>query len=276
MIHSIDIRQVSPADVNVLQVALLSDTASYREMRYQAERLEKVFTRVSGVKRARAMAFPNQQVQITADMAVLRELGLGLPALQNSLKGAAANVPGGFIDSGAKRFSVKTSGDYQSLGEIRRTVLNLADGTVIHVEDIAKVELVDAEPAYLGLYNGKRAVFIAVEQREGTNIFNVLDGLKNELNDFSLALPASMKTAIIFDQSVSVEKQVNGFFQNLLQGLVLVGIIILFSLGLSLCQYHTFSHSNINVDRYSGAGFLRFRIATNVDRRAGDSAWSAG
>jgi len=231
-IYSVDIDQASPTDVNVLQVALMSDSASYRELRYRAERLEKTFTRVTGVKRASAMAFPDQQVQVTADLAVMRELGLGLPALRNSLMGAAANVPGGFIDAGTKRFSVKTSGDYQSLDEIRRTVLYLPDGSVIHVEDLAKVELVDAEPSYLGLYNGKRAVFIAVEQRESTNIFNVLDGLKAELDQFNLELPDNMSTEIIFDQSVSVEKQVNGFFINLLQGLVLVGIIILFSLGI--------------------------------------------
>ena len=231
-VRSIDIKQASPTDVNVLQLALLSDTASYREMRYQAERLEKIFTRVNGVKRASSMAFAEQQVQVTADMVVMRELGLGLSALQNSLTGGAANVPGGFIDAGTKRFSVKTSGDYQSLDEIRRTVLNLSDGSVIHVEDIAEVALVDAEPSYLGMYNGKRAVFVAVEQRSGTNIFDVLDGLKVELHEFDLQLPTNIASEIIFDQSVSVEKQVNGFFQNLFQGLVLVGIIILFSLGI--------------------------------------------
>lgn len=231
-IHSIDIRQVSPTDVNVLQVALLSATASYREMRYQAERLEKIFTRVSGVKQAKAQAFPEQQVQITADMVVMRELGLGLSILKNSLIGAAANVPGGFIDAGSKRFSVKTSGDYQSLQEIRRTVLSLPDGTVIHLQDIAKVELVDAEPTYLGLHNGRRSVFIAVQQRENTNVFDVLDGLKRELESFDNKLPDDMQTEIIFDQSISVKKQVNGFFINLLQGLILVGLIILFSLGI--------------------------------------------
>lgn len=231
-IHSIDIDQASPTDVNILQVALMSDSASFSELRYRAERLEKAFTRVAGVKRASAMAFPDQQVQITADLAAMRELGLGLSVLQNSLMGSAANVPGGFIDAGTKRFSVKTSGDYQSLDEIRRTVLRLPDGNVIHVEDLAKVELVDAEPSYLGLYNGKRAVFIAVEQRESTNIFEVLDGLKAELDQFGQELPQDMHTEIVFDQSVSVEKQVNGFFINLLQGLVLVGIIILFSLGI--------------------------------------------
>ena len=231
-IHSIDIKQVSPTDVNVLQVALLSDTASYGEMRYQAERLEKIFTRVGGVKRASAMAFPDQQVQVTADMAAMRELGLGLASLKNSLMGAAANVPGGFIDAGIRRFSVKTSGDYQSLDEIRRTELILPDGNIIHVEDIAEVRLADAEPAYLGLYNGKRAVFVAVEQRARTNIFSVLDGLKSELVAFAGELPGNMSAEIVFDQSESVRKQVNGFFINLMQGLVLVGIIILFSLGI--------------------------------------------
>lgn len=231
-IYSVEIRQVSPTNVNVLQVALLSDSAEYREMRYQAERLEKIFTRVPGVKKASAMAFPDQQVQVTADMVVMRELGLGLSVLKNSLMGGAANVPGGFIDAGSKRFSVKTSGDFQSLDEIRRTVLKLADGTIIHVEDIAEVALVDAEPSYLGLYNGKRAVFIAVQQRGSTNIFDVLGSLKSELAAFQLELPASMTIEVVFDQSVSVERQVNGFFINLMQGLVLVGIIILFSLGI--------------------------------------------
>ncbi len=231
-IYSIDIKQASPTDVNVLQVALLSELASYREMRYQAERLEKIFTRVPGVKRASTMAFPNQQVQVTADTAAMRELGLSLEVLEGSLVGAAANVPGGFVDAGAKRFSVKTSGDYKSLEEIRRTVLKLPNGSVVHVEDIAEVSLVDAEPAYLGLYNGERAVFVAVEQRAYTNIFNVMDGLKSELRQFNADLPATMATSIVFDQSVSVKKQVNGFFVNLMQGLVLVGLIILFSLGI--------------------------------------------
>jgi multidrug efflux pump subunit AcrB len=230
-IRSIDIKQASPTDVNVLQVALSSDTASYRELRYQAERLESAFTRVAGVKRADALAYPDQEVQITVDMVVMRELGLSISVFRNSVMAAAANVPGGFIDAGTKRFSVKTSGDYQSLEDIKRTVLNLPDGKVIYVEDVAEVALVDAEPSYLGLYNGKRSVFVVVEQREKTNIFNVLDGLKNVLETYNQDLPGYMTTEIIFDQSVSVEKQVNGFFVNLLQGLVLVGLIILLSLG---------------------------------------------
>ena len=231
-IQDIDIRQVSPTDVNVLQVALLSETATYNKMRYQAERLEKIFTRVSGVKRALAQAYPQQQVQITADLIVMRELGLTLSALRNNLIGAAANIPGGFIDAGSKRFSVKTSGDFQSLEDIRRSVLKLPDGSIIHLEDIAKVALVDAEPTYLALHNGRRAVFITVQQRESTNIFAVLDGLKTELKNFSENLPKEMQLEIVFDQSISVKKQVNGFFINLLQGLILVGLIILFSLGI--------------------------------------------
>ncbi len=231
-IHSIEIKKTTPSDVNILQVALISETASFREMRYQAERLEKVFTRSPGVKRADAMAFPDQQVQVVADLTAMRELGVSLSTLRATLMGSAANIPGGFVDAGSRRFSVKTSGDYKTIDAINDTVLTLSDGTIIHIKDIAKVGLVDAEPKYLGLYNGQRAVFIAVEQREGTNIFNVMDELKLRLNEYSQQLPETITTEIIFDQSISVHKQVNGFFQNLLQGLILVGIIILFSLGI--------------------------------------------
>ena len=110
---------------------------------------------------------------------------------------------------------MKTSGDYRSLDQIRRTVLNLPGGGVVHVDDVAEVELIDAEPSYLGLYNGKRSVFVAVEQRAQTNIFTVFDGLKIALETYKQELPENISTEIVFDQSVSVEKQVNGFFINL-------------------------------------------------------------
>ncbi len=231
-IKSIDIRQISPTDVNVLQVALKSPTSSYRELRYQAEKLEKAFKQVSGVKKANSMAFPEQQVQVVADTIAMRELGVDLTNLQKHLRGGAANITGGFIDASRKRFSVKTSGDYESLEEIGATVLNVSDGSIIHVKDIAKIALTDAEPTYLGLYNGERAVFVAVAQRENSNIFSVIEELKNKLRAFSQNLPTDISVEIVFDQSDSVKKQINGFFQNLLQGLVLVGVIIMLSLGL--------------------------------------------
>ncbi len=51
------------------------------------------------------------------------------------------------------------------------------------------------------------------------------------MSNFSHQLPASVKLSVVFDQSESVAARLNRFFSNLLQGLVLVGIVVLLAVG---------------------------------------------
>jgi multidrug efflux pump subunit AcrB len=75
-------------------------------------------------------------------------------------------------------------------------------------------------------------VFVTVTQRDGENIFQVLDGVRAAQAAFETReLPAAITLDEVFDQSESVQNRVNGFFFNLLQGILLVGGVILLALG---------------------------------------------
>lgn len=69
----------SVSDTNFMQVALVSQEADYRELEYQAERLEKIFKKVSGIKRAKTWAFPEQEIRVSLDLARLCSLNLAIP-----------------------------------------------------------------------------------------------------------------------------------------------------------------------------------------------------
>jgi multidrug efflux pump subunit AcrB len=47
------------------------------------------------VKKAEVWAFPEQQVQVLADLEKMPEPGITLDSLLTSLESAAANIPGG-------------------------------------------------------------------------------------------------------------------------------------------------------------------------------------
>ncbi len=230
-LHSLEIDKASPTDVNIFQVALMSHDASYGDLKLEAERLEKRFQRVAGVKKAEVWAFPDQQVEVRADLEKMRESGMALNRLMRSLESAAANIPAGFVDAGGRRFTVRTSGNFDSPDEIRHAAVKSVAGKTTYVRDIARVRLGQAEPTYLAEYNGRRALYITVNQRKGSNIFHVVGELDREMETFRSALPAGMSAEVVFDQSSSVTLQVNGFFNNLLQGLALVGLIMILALG---------------------------------------------
>jgi multidrug efflux pump subunit AcrB len=75
-------------------------------------------------------------------------------------------------------------------------------------------------------------IFLTAEQRKNTNIFALTQAIDNEILAFKQTLPDSIKIDTLFKQSDGVENRVNGFFDNLWQGLVLVGIMSLIFLGI--------------------------------------------
>ena len=155
----LDISKISPIDVNILQVALISEQRDYATLKTLSETLEKRFERVAGVKRATVEALPEQQVHVLADLAKMKELGVALEDLINAVKSSGSNLPGGHVLAGERRFTVRTSGDYKTINQLLRTPVQSSPGSVIYLENIAHVEFADALPSYEARYEGRASGF---------------------------------------------------------------------------------------------------------------------
>ncbi|WP_020410766.1 efflux RND transporter permease subunit [Hahella ganghwensis] len=224
-------QKLSPTDVVIMQVALTSATATSEEFKYYAEQLETRLERVGGVKRVDIKAVQDLEIQVKADWVRLQQQGISLDELAAAVGKAASNLPGGYVNTQDRRFSVRSSGDYKDIETLRRTVVRAADDRVVYVGDLADVHLGESTPTYKARFQGTPAVFLAVVQRKGSNIFDITKGLNNVLEDYQKRLPDNVGLEVVHDQSTSVEERINGFFSNLWQGLILVGFVVLVVLG---------------------------------------------
>ncbi len=227
----VETRKFTPTDTNILQVALVSDTASYRELERHAERLEKEFERVPGVKKADRHAIPKRQVRVSVELDQLRQRGLSLDQITDSIRAAAQNVPGGELRIGDRSYNLETSGDYASVEEIARTVVAVEAERLVYLSDVADVRLDYADDTHLARWNGHRAVFVTAIQRKGTNIFRIREGLQSAMERSRESLPLDIEMVLAFDQAESVRFRIDTFFVSLLQGVLLVGLVILLALG---------------------------------------------
>lgn len=229
---SLRVQKESATDVTILQVALVSETAPYTRLQRLAERLETRMERVPGVKRVETWAYPDREVHVSVDLDRLRARGLSLARLADAIRAADANIPGGDLDAGGRRFNIRTSGDFGSLDDIRRTIVAADGDHIVYLEDVATVAYGYEEARYRARYGGRRAVFVTAIQREGSNILDVRRGLGAVVEAVRADLPDGVTLHTVFDQSISVRKRVSGFFANLLQGVFLVGLVVLFAMGL--------------------------------------------
>jgi len=218
------------SDIKIVQIAIVSDSDQYSEMEKEAEKLRKKLGKINGIRKAETWAFPEQEIRVSLDLDKMSQMQISLNQLFSVIQSANVNIPGGNIDIGAKRFNIQTSGSYQSLEDIRNTVVNSNGRSIVYLKDVADVRFDYKDEEHRARFKGKRCVFVTATQKEETNIFSIFRYIKPAVLDFERQLPESMTLHYAFDQSESVSNRVRQFGSNLLQGIVLVGIVVLLSM----------------------------------------------
>ncbi|WP_286234331.1 efflux RND transporter permease subunit [Thalassotalea sediminis] len=231
-VQDILVLKATPTSVAVAQLALWSDPLDYKEMEFYAKKLEKRLETIASVKKADIWGYPQQVVSIDLNLDLLQHYGLSVTQVNQVLARRALNITPGFLDASERRFNVKASGSYQNIEQLAETVIYSTTDFVVKLRDIATVDFGNVKPTYLAYVNDKPVIFITLEQRKNTNIFELTEQLANEVAQFKQQLPAGFQLTTLFQQADSVETRVNGFFDNLWQGLVLVGVMSLLFLGL--------------------------------------------
>lgn len=221
------IRKANPTNVKIAQFALLSDTADVRLMRQTAEDLQDILKTVPGVKQSEYWGLPETQVQVVIDPARMAQANVSVQRLLDAIKAEATNIPGGAVSVGARKFNLRTSGDYSSLEDIANTTVGGGANQRVRLKDVASVQWAAGESTVMGRFNGKRAVFIAANQKEGQNIFAVRAGIAKRIKNFEEHLPTGMTLEWGFDQSKNVEHRLDSLGFDFMIAILLVSLTLL-------------------------------------------------
>ncbi|GLX82122.1 efflux RND transporter permease subunit [Thalassotalea eurytherma] len=231
-IQELLVLKATPKSVAVMQLALWSEPTDYKSMEFYAKQLEKRLEAIPSVRKSDIWGYPPQVVAVDLNLDLLQHYGIGVNDVNSVLQGRALNITPGFVDASSRRFNVNTSGNFTDVESLKNTIIVTNDEYVLRLKDIAQVSETNYEPSYLAYYNEKPVIFITVEQRENTNIFDLTKAIDDEIALFKESIPKDIQIDALFKQAQSVEYRVNGFFDNLIQGLVLVGVMSLIFLGL--------------------------------------------
>ncbi|WP_396179087.1 efflux RND transporter permease subunit [Flavobacterium sp.] len=226
-INKIDIRKVDPSDVNILQVALVSENASYKKLKELGDDLKEKLEKVKDLKKVKVSGAPEETIRIDLQLAKIAELKIPLNTIIGSLQSEALNIPGGSIVAGTKSFNVKTSGKFSGIEDIENTIVYNANGKIIALKDVAKVDYKLEEEKHITRLNGHRCILITAAQKVGANISTTQKKMLPILSDFEKSLPKTVQFTKNFDQANNVSLRLSGLVVDFLFALGLVLITLL-------------------------------------------------
>lgn len=226
-VFRVEIRKFSPTDVNIVQVALQSEVASDKELGDYADDLKTRLEKIKSLKNAADWGYPASTVRVSLNSERLAQEGIPLNRVIGALQAENRNIPGGSIVAGSRKFNIKTAGDYQSLDEIRNTVVSTDGRKTIFLRDVAEVDFNTEEPAHIVRLNGHRAVLVTAGQKLGENISKVSEQLNPVIDEFTKTLPDHIKLTKNFDQAASVDRRLGHFVQDFAIAILLVSLTLL-------------------------------------------------
>ena len=223
----LEFQKTRTTEAAVIQFALVSETASYRRLEKYAKDLRERLNRVSGVRNSRAWAIPTPEVRVAIDTGRLAQLGLPVTAITDALRQGSTDLPPGAVHSGDQRLNVQAGGAFRSVDEVADEPVRAGNGTVVRVRDVATVGWGYEEQPHLARFNGKRAVWVTLTQKDGLNVLDIRNGAIKAADDYRRLLPPDVKLEVGFDQSFDIARKLDQLGRDFAIALGLVLITLL-------------------------------------------------
>lgn len=219
-------------DVYGIFYSLTGDGYTYPEMEKYAKLIRRELLKVKGVKRVNIACARSEVINITLSKEKLARNGIIPTQLMMQLQTVGQEVNAGKYETDGNRIQLRVNNRLETADDIREMLIKTMDGKVMRLGDLATVERTFAEPQTNGFFvDGKPALAICVTMNTDAIVPDVGKAVDQQLAQTMKRLPAGLSTDKIFFQPDKVNEAINGFMINLLESVLIVVIVLIFSMG---------------------------------------------
>ncbi|MGH8062161.1 MAG: efflux RND transporter permease subunit [Pseudoxanthomonas sp.] len=202
----------------------LSDYAE----RYIVDRLSTI----DGVAQVRIGGQQRYAMRIWLDRDQLAARGLAVSDVEDALTRENVELPAGRIESSTRDFTLRLSRDYQKPEDFARIPISKgADGYVVRMGDVARVELGSEERRAYYRSNGEPNIGLGIIKTSTANSLDVATAARTAAEDIRKTLPEGTDIFVAFDTTTFIDAAVTRVYETLAEAIVLVLIVIWLFLG---------------------------------------------
>ncbi len=187
------------------------------------------FERVKGVSKSNVLGGREREMQVILDHGRLASRGLMLDDVVAALRGENANITGGDLDEGKRRYVVRVAGEYRTAAEVASVVVEKPGLAPIPVGMLGDVRLGYRKPAFTVRNRGDEAIAINCMRAVGANVLSTMEGLREALAAINAELlaPRGLVLEQVYDETTYIEQSIASVRKNLVVGAVLAAAILL-------------------------------------------------
>ncbi len=224
------IQKFDPDSIPVLGIAL-SGPAPIRDItEFADKKLRRRLESINGVGQVLIVGGRPRQINVVVDTEKLTAMGLTTAQVVNALQTQNVQIPGGKVEQGLRDMTLRTYGRVTDPADFANVAIQSKNGYTVKIGDVAHIEDSVAEPESVATVNGNSAVVLNVRKQSGTNTVEVVEHLKEQINEIRKGLPAGWRMQIVRDQSDYIVAAVDAVKEHLILGSLFAALIVWFFL----------------------------------------------
>lgn len=230
-----------PADPNVFELNFsefpimninLSGNYSLDELNKYAEYLEDEIEKIREISKVEIRGVDEKEVRINADPYQMEARQINFSDIENAIKAENVTLSGGnILDDGVRR-TIRVLGEFDDPQQLLDVVVKHEKGNIAYLRDIATVEFGYKEKQNYARLNGEPVVMVDIVKRSGENLIEATKKINAVLAKARAEVfPEDLSVTITNDQSEFTIENVASLENNIISGVILVVLVLLFFLG---------------------------------------------
>ena len=218
-------------EVPILNINLKGDFPSQKLKDY-AEYIEERVERLPQIKEAAIRGVDDKEVEIAVDIYKMSAAKVSFDDIINAVKFENKTISGGSVTSNGIKKNIRVIGEINEPSQLENIVVKKQDGDV-YLRDIATISFQEKERTTFARDFGENVVMLDIKKRSGKNMVEAVDGVKSIITTAQENyFPEGLTVTYANDQSERTIAQVDDLVNNIIFGVLLVIIVLMFFLGL--------------------------------------------
>ena len=217
----------SLAPILVYGVSGMTDTIKLRTL--IDNEISPLLESAEGVAAVNVTGGEQRAIIVDVDPDKLRARGFSLKQVGDRIAQENLNLPGGIAKQSDTEYTIRSTGFFNSVDEVRSVPIGAYNGKVVTLGEIADVRDAAAETRILTRLNGSPAVGMLIVRQSNANTIAAAEAIRARLVDIKKIYPY-LNFELAYDQSRFIENSVGRVREDAIIGGVLAIIILLFFL----------------------------------------------
>ncbi len=220
------LRKFDLASFPILIMGVSSNLDPIQVRRIIDNKIKNRIERIPGVASLSIRGGLDREIHVNLNAEKIKALGLPIDQLLNRLKEENINLPAGTIEQGLLDITIRTPGVYNSLDELRNTVVAIREGVPIQLKEIATVIDGWEKVTRIVRVNGKPGVRLSVNKQSGKNTVEVATGVLKAVERINRDIP-QLHIIPIINTSDYIQRSITNVGTIILYGGVLAVFVLL-------------------------------------------------